>query len=136
MDSGYELTDSFLVQKKTNQKIPISIKGDTIIQHLSGIDTFFHFSVKNVVKKFKGYYFLNTKFDDSTWEVKKLSLEKGELSIGKIPKQADIDKLRAITESASDSTSTRFRPSQKEFREFIKKGGFSSEEKYRKIRLE
>ena len=135
LDSSYKLEDSLLVNIQTGQKIPVSIDGDTIVQHLVGIDTLFNISSKNLLKKFRGYYFLNTQYDDSTWDVKKISLEKGELIIAhiSITIDKDIKNLSELHESPADSVSKRYNPTRRQFKNFVKKGGFGSEEKYMKV---
>ena len=111
----------------------MTIKGDTIIRHADWTDTMFSTSADNVLKKFKGYYFLNNRFRDTAWEVKKLSLQSGTLTVGSISDKNDIQKLREITETTADTTSKHFTLKRKEFKRFVKQEGFSEHETFRKI---
>ena len=102
----------------------------TVIQHANWTDTLFNISADNVLKKFKGYYFLNNRYKDSSWEVKKLSLKKGVLTVGSVSDNDDIQKLKEITETTADTTSTNFTLSRKQFKKFVKQDGFSKQETF------
>jgi hypothetical protein len=57
----------------------------------------------NVVRKFKGYYFLNKRYNNESWGVKKIQLSKGQLVISTISTKQDIENLMTITESPKDT---------------------------------
>lgn len=128
--SSYKIVGDSLVNTSNGTSEKINLQGDTLIQHESWTDTLFNISADNVLKKFKGYYFLNTVFKENSWEVKQLWLKKGVLSIGSISDKADIQKLKEITETAADTTSTTFSLTKKQFRQFVKQDGFSKQEKF------
>jgi len=50
------------------------------------------------LRKYKGYLFLNYQQSDSTWSVKTLKLEKGELEFNKLIHHYPIDSLVDITD--------------------------------------
>jgi hypothetical protein len=75
----------------------------------------------NVVRKFKGYYFLNKRYDKECWEVKKIELSKGQLVVSSISTKQDIENLKTITESMQDTVAPyKFATTKKQFKEFIK----------------
>lgn len=132
--SSYKIVGDSLVNTSNGTSEKISLEGDTLIQHESWTDTLFSISADNVLKKFKGYYFLNTVFKENSWEVKQLWLKKGVLSIGSISDESDIQKLKEITETAADTTSTTFSLTKKQFRQFVKQDGFSKQEKFTRMK--
>ena len=83
----------------------------------------------NVVRKIKGYYFLNTRYDKTSWEVKKMNLSKGHLIISSLSTKEDIENLKEITETTQDTvTNYNFTATKREFKNFVKNGGFSDSE--------
>lgn len=60
-----------------------TLKNDSILVTYEVIDTIFDIK-KNILKKFKGYYFLNYKRDSLEWNVKKLSFNKNILNLNSI----------------------------------------------------
>ena len=123
-----------LLNTKDSSKELVVIKGDTVFQHYDGIDTLFNISKNNILKKYKGYYFLNIWHRDNSWEVRKLSLQNGVLQICNISEKEDLEKLRNITESIDDTISTRFTLTTRQFKIFIIDKGFSDQETFIKIR--
>ncbi len=104
----------------------VSIKGDSIISRVHYVDTLFLISENGVMKKFKGYYFLNdlVKNDSNknAWAVKQIALARGTLTISAIGNPKDLDNLREITET-TDTATYNFSPSPKQFRQFIRRRG-------------
>lgn len=133
LSSSYKLVGDTLIDLIDSTKEKISLNGDTIIQHYKGTDTLFCISADNVLKKFKGYYFLNTRYSDNAWEVKKLLLQKGRLTIGNISNEDDVKKLKEITETTADTTSTHFTLTRRQFKRFIKQDGFIEQETFTRM---
>lgn len=133
LGSSYKLVGDTLINLTDSTKETVFVKGDTIFQHFQGTDTLFNISVDNVLKKFKGYYFLNSRYSDNAWEVKKLLLQKGILTIGNISNEGDIKKLKEITETAADTTSTHFTLTRRQFKSFIKQNGFAEQETFTRM---
>jgi hypothetical protein len=131
LDSTSRLKGDTIFDLKTNEKTTIKRDGDSLITHVHYIDTLFQMDYDNVVRKFKGYYFLNTRYDKTSWEVKKIQLAKGQLVISTISAELDIDNLKEITETPTDTVpSYKFIATKKQFKEFIKKDGFSYSETF------
>lgn len=131
---SYKLEGDTLIDTANATKEKILWKGDTIIQHVHWIDTLFRLSPDNVLKQFKGYLFLNTRYGEKKqWTIQKLSLKNGALTVGNISDKEDISRLKAITETASDTTSTHFKLTRKQFKMFVKEHGFADEETFTRI---
>jgi hypothetical protein len=131
LDSTSRLSGDTIIDLETNEKTIIRRDGDSLITHVHYIDTLFQMDYDNVVRKFKGYYFLNTRCDKSSWEVKKIQLAKGQLVISIISTKFDIENLKEITETATDTVPPyKFSATKKQFKEFVKNDGFSDKETF------
>jgi len=130
LGTSHKIIGDSIIDIKNCSKEKIVLEGDTVIIHEKCIDTLFIISSENILKKFKGFFFLNKRINDKEWEVKKISLEKGVLSIGSISSKNDIQKLKEITETSSDTISTNFSLTKRQFKNFVKQNGFSEEEKF------
>jgi len=129
LDSSLYLSNDTLINLKTNERTIIIRNGDSLINHIHGIDTLFQLTQDNVLKKYKGYYFLNIRYGKDSWEVSKVNLSKGQLIISKISTKLDLDNLKKITEMPQDTISPyKFKATKKQFKEFIKNHGFSDSE--------
>lgn len=122
-----------LIDTISGAKEKVLVKGDTVLQHVHETDTLFSLSSDNVLRHFKGYYFLNKRYSENQWTVQKLSLKNGALTVGNISDKDDIDRLKAITETVSDTTSKHFNLTRKQFKAFVQKNGFSDEETFTKM---
>lgn len=132
LDSNIKLTGDTLLDTSDSSKTLIRYEGDSIVMHFHSEDTLFSISDKNILKKYKGYYFLNVS-NTPYWNVKKMHLTKGILSVNSISTKEEINTLREITETISDTTSYNFKPTKRQFKKFIKQDGFKDSEYY--IRL-
>ncbi len=130
LGSSYQIVGDTLINLRDSSKEKIQVKGDTIFQHYEGTDTLFNISADNVLKKFKGYYFLNNRYSDNAWEVKKLALQKGMMTIGSISDKDDVQKLKEITEIIADTTITQFSLTRRQFKKFIRQDGFAEQETF------
>lgn len=131
LDSAARLSGDTIIDLKTNEKTIIKRDGDSLITHVHYIDTLFQMDFDNVVRKFKGYYFLNTRYDKTSWEVKKIELSKGQLVVSTISTKEDIEDLITLTESTQDTIAPyKFEATKRQFKEFIKNDGFSDSETF------
>lgn len=117
---------------KTSTRIDFIVKGDSVFEHTDVIETLLNFSNGDILRKFKGHYFSNHLTLKDNWRVTKLTKTKNGLILGTITKKEDIENLRELTETKSD-TVYNFNPTRKQFKRFIKEKGFSNEEFYTKI---
>jgi hypothetical protein len=109
----------------------VEINGDTIYAVHTEIDTVFLISQNQVLKEFKGSYFLNFKRDENYWEVNRLNLTKDTLLIGQISPSDTLLRFDFVskTEEFNDSDSTKtteysINPSKKEFKKLMKSNSF------------
>ena len=131
--ASFRLSGDTLIHLKTGFHENVRVASDSIYRRAAGTDTLFQISAHNVLKRFKGHYFLNDRYDDNRWTVQRLSLQKGVLRIGSIASEEAIKNLRELTETAADTASTHFSPTRKQFRKFIRQDGFSDQESFQKI---
>ena len=131
LDSAEQLSGDTIINIKTNEKTIIKQDGDSLITHVHYIDTLFQMDYDNVVRKFKGYYFLNKRYDKTSWEVRKIQLTKGQFILSNISTKLDIENLKEITETPSDTIPPyKFSVTKKQFKQFIKNDGFSDIETF------
>jgi hypothetical protein len=131
LDSTSKLSGDTVINLITNEKTIVTRYGDSLVMHVYYTDTLFLMDYDNVVRRFKGHYFLNTRYNKTSWEVKKMQLTKGQLVISSIATQLEIDNLKEITETPSDTVAPyAFTATKKQFREFVKKDGFTKSESF------
>lgn len=131
LDSNSRLSGDTIINLTTNTREVVKRDGDSLVTHIHYIDTLFQMDYDNVVRKFKGYYFLNTRYDKESWVVKKIELSKGQLVFSSISTKEDIENLKTITESTQDTVApNKFATTKKQFKEFIKNGGFTDSETF------
>ncbi len=124
-----QLTGDTIFNLTTHEKISVKKEGDSLFASFHFVDTLFQISDQNVIRKFKGVYFLNLLYDENSWEVRKLQLSRGELTFSSISGQEDISRLIEVAESAKDTVPPyEFTATRKQFRKFIKNEGFSQSE--------
>jgi len=131
LDSTSRLVGDTVIDLKTNERTLIKRDGDSLVTHIHYIDTLFQINYDNVVRKFKGYYFLNTRYDKESWEVKKIQLSKGQLVISSISTKLDLENLKQITETPQDTVPPyKFAATKRQFKNFVKNDGFSDSETF------
>jgi len=132
--SNYKIIGDSLKKLSDGTSVKIKIEGDSVIQHVNWIDTLFSISADHILKHFRGYYFLNSRYNENGWEVEKIALSKGILTIGSLSSKDDIQKLKEITEKADDTTSTYFSLTKRQFKKFIRNNGFADQEIFTRIK--
>jgi hypothetical protein len=129
LDSTARLSGDTLINIETKEREIIKRDGDSLIIHIHNVDTLFQMDYDNVVRKFKGYYFLNTRYGKTSWSVEKMQLSKGQLIISGISIKEDIENLKEITETSQDTVGNYdFTATKKQFKKFVKNDGFSDSE--------
>jgi len=122
--------DSLTVEEKSRYRLD----GDSVIEHVVDTDTLFCFSQDNVLKKFKGQYFLNTRNDSASWVVRKMKLQKGQLIIGSISAKEELKTLERISERPLDTIPQKISFTKKQFHEYVDSEGFSERDTFLKIK--
>lgn len=135
LDSTTQHLGDTLIDIKTKKRELIKKDGDSLLIHVYKVDTLFLIGVDNVLRKFRGYYFLNTRYDNASWLVEKVQLSKGQLVISEISKKEDIENLSKITGNDLDTISNyNFTITKKKFKKFVSDNGFKDKETFLRIR--
>ena len=131
LDSTSRISGDTIIDLNTNERTLIMRDGDSLITHIHYVDTLFQLNYDNVVRKFKGYYFLNTRYDKESWVVKKIQLTRGRLVFSSISTKLDLENLKEITETPQDTVPPyKFTATKRQFRKFVKNDGFSDSETF------
>ena len=134
LDSLYQIiNDSTILNRDTHEESRISILRDTVTGYIDVHDTLFRISEYNVLRSFKGLYFLNKDYFGS-WEVQMMKVDNRHLTLSEIPSIEGMDKLKKISSVAVDSASGEVTLSNEDFREFVRKGGFYNTAEFVRIR--
>ena len=135
LDSNIIIVGDSVTFKGDKFKCKATIVGDSVIfKGKTDADTIFSIGNENVLRKCKGYYFLNNNSENG-WHVRKMFLKKGLLSISRIGTKEDIDKLKTLTEIKTDTMPYyNIQISKRKFKEYIRHGGFDENETYIKIK--
>jgi hypothetical protein len=119
----------------------IEITNDTINAFQTFFDTLFNISKNQILKKFKGSYFINFKVDENSWKVQRFNLQKDTLLIGQITPSDTllrfnfIVKNEELNESDSSTINEYFiHSSKKEFKKLLKPNSFEETECYYKVK--
>ncbi|MEI8045955.1 MAG: hypothetical protein WCI92_01145 [Bacteroidota bacterium] len=134
LDSNQQLIGDTLFDLNTNKGMAVIMEGDLLVQHIKASDTIFTINALNVLKKFKGYYFINNLIPPETWQVQKIELSRGILALSGINKTEDIAQLKTLTETTQDTMPYVFSPTKQEFKKFINNEGFRDSEIFLKIK--
>ncbi len=134
LDSTQQIIGDTLYDIESGKGMAVQIEGDSIIWHLHHVDTVFNLNSSNVLKKLKGYYFVNMQTPSGTWQVKKLEISRGTITLGSIKSKAEIEQLIAITDTVAGNASYVFSPTRRQFSKFVRQKGFRNIEKFNRIR--
>jgi len=134
LDSNLKIIGDSVLDLNTNHKEKINLIGDSILIRFHYTDTIFTIDSNNIVRKFKGYYFLN-RIDEFGWDVEKMDFKNGQLRISRIDSKEDIENLVALSDSKQDTvTNFHIKITKKQFKKYIRNDGFNDTETYLKIK--
>lgn len=103
-------------------------------------DTLFFLSEKSLARYFKGSYYLNEKISENNWEVGRLDLNKGELSLAYIfPDDSlftvvEIDSLSPIKDDSGHVINYQIQPTKKQLKKLINADAFTKVYNWIKIK--
>lgn len=139
--SRYDLDSTYAIDKSNNKQVeevllPQGIHvdrfdGDTVYATLSVMDTVFAVSANDLLRYYKGAYFLNSTEDNFTWKVQRLQLNKEQLSLGMIMPDDSLFAVMPVQQKSmvkDDSgavLSYQIKPTKKELKGLIKDETFS-----------
>lgn len=113
------------------EKLTVTVKGDSVYGRIKYTDTLFYISSNNLLRIFKGYYYLNKMKSFNNWEVDLMQIKGKELTILSDWSEPDLINMRRITHT-SDSTRT-FKPTRSQLKKFIREKSMRDVEIYKKI---
>jgi hypothetical protein len=135
------LEDNLLLIKETGEKVPVTFRNDSVFGTLTTYDTTFSISEKGILRKFKGYYFMNFWQEENQWMVYKLKFAKdGNATLCGISKDEEIDQIKAIVpveeikNEKGEGTKYIIKPAEGDFKKLIELGYFRECTQYRKIK--
>ncbi|MEW5677250.1 hypothetical protein ABGT15_13125 [Flavobacterium enshiense] len=127
------LRNDSVINIKTLEKFSVKRISDSLFTNYIYTDTIFNINEENILRKTKGHYFLSSKDSENSWSVKKLSLKNGQLNLNNISTNEEIELLEEITETKKDTAKPFVvKPTKKQFKEFVKRNGFTEGEIYLK----
>ena len=124
--------DTIYSTLEDNMKVDVRVTGDSGFLRWRHYDTLFDVSRGDILRKYKGRYFLNEKVSANVWRVTLLTNIHKAVTLGTISVKNDIDNLRDLTETKSDTVFS-FRPTKKEMKKFLNAKGFSDSNTFIKI---
>ncbi len=129
LDSAYQIKGDTLLFDEEN-RLTVEVHGDSVFGAFHRADTVFSMSPQNVLRKYKGYYFLNNKTING-WEVYLMSIKKNDLSLITTWKKEDLEALREITHTSDNAH--HFKPTRRQIRKFLMRHAFPAGEKFHRV---
>lgn len=136
-----EIKEGKIYSKEISAFLSMETKGDTVILKGDILDTIFSIEEGQVLRIFKGQYFLNQQQADGFWTVSLLSLDKNILTTKHIQVgETDIEKIKDVTtveEIVNDEGKVvdySVKPTRKEIKRILRSDIFSESSVYRKIK--
>lgn len=138
-----ELKEGLLYIEGNEVPFSIVFTGDTALLTYNFSKIIFQLSDDQVLRYFKGMYFLNYKESDDFWTVKTVTLDKegvlvfnriygGEEEINKIKK---ITSVEEITDNEGKVLNYKVKPTEKELKEIMKSDLFKEGKRFQKIKV-
>lgn len=135
LDSGLYIVGDSIIELGDNVRMRISVQGDSIFgRWVWRIDTLVDVGRGDVLKRALGSVFLNVRLSDSSWEVRRLDLAHGALTMSRADSSDALLLNNAQVEVLTDTVSITYSPTRKQFKRFSGSGGLSSKESYVRIR--
>jgi hypothetical protein len=133
------LQDNFLNIRETGEKVQVTFRNDSVFGTYITYDTTFFISDKGILRKFKGYYFMNFWQEEDQWMVYKLKFTKdGNATLCGISKDEEIDQIKTIftvEEIKNDKGEGQkyiIKPEKGDFKKLIELGYFRECTSYKK----
>ncbi len=134
LDSTLYISGDELIDKTTGKKEKVTVRGDSVLMHIHEEDTIANIPSGNVLKKFKGYYFLNRGNKTEGWTVQRLALSDGKLTTAYISDSTACSKLDELAEKPTDTIPRQYTISKRKFKKFLKSDGFSDHDTFTRVR--
>lgn len=137
----YSIQNNRLYGPEFSTGVNFLLKNDTLEFSSNSVDTLFKVDGnENIIRFYKGHYYLNHKTPQNRWRLSSLSFNKdGKLLYTAVTDSTDLKNMQEITnvDSVLDTEGKTVahisKPAKKEFKKFVKKGGFHKYEEFVKI---
>lgn len=134
LKEGDSLSGDTVYHLNTGEFDIVELDSNFLRKHVNFMDTIYSINPATVLRKYKGYLFLNTPGYYKGYEVKQLKLSKGILEVNSITTQEEIELLNEFEENDSDTNASPYSPTKKEFRKFVRTEGFKEGEQFVRIK--
>ncbi len=134
-DLGWDGVDT-VEYCKNGSVIKWNVINDSIEMIGHAHDTIFSFRKKDILREYKGYYFMNRTDSSDTWVVQFIKQTDKGLNYGQTDDLFDFVLFNHISSSTYSKATNTFHPSKEQLIEFIDKNGFQFRSQYRKVNKE
>lgn len=141
VESSYVVSGSVATDRKSGEQHYCVQSDDSVTIYYSLPDTIFSYYKEDVLRKHKGYFFMNRYYpfneadNSSGWAVQRMHLKRGKIVLSWIGSVDDIEKLMRNTESTKDTMIQQpYSPTKKQFTELLLEDGFSDGTVFEKVR--
>lgn len=140
---GIAIKDGRLISEINLDPVSVRYKGDTAIMTWTRQQALFFLSDENVLRYFKGHYFINRKQGEGNWTVQTMQLDRdGKLTLRELSASDDaIANMESYTEVEEETdeegyvVETSIKPSKRELKEIMKAQLFEEVEVFQKIKI-
>jgi len=123
LDSNEQLSgDTVIINNKDHSRQITKRVKDSLLITINSIDTIFEIKEDQHLKRLGKHYILNSKIENG-WLIRKLNKHKKLLTIASLEEQ-EVNTLKEIASSSSDSIPYYFKISEKNFKHFVNHKGF------------
>ncbi len=124
LDSTFIFEGDSILTPFSKQKYLVKQDRDSLLIFANGTQEMFTLNENSLLRKYKGYYFLNTMLAKDKWSVEQVELSGENLTISKVSPTEQ--KKPKSEEDSVDNTNLSL--SRKEFKKFVRSNGFDSDE--------
>jgi hypothetical protein len=126
-ETGDSIAEDTAFTFSGNWQITVKSFGDSVQIFSKKDDELFHISERQILREYKGYYFLNYKDTNNFWKVKLLKLQQDSLEYDFILRDDDLKQIRSITkvevkkDSSEESSRYYLDPTRRELKKILRK---------------
>lgn len=125
--------DSVVVEKESGNRIPVKrISGDSLHAYLNDVDTIIDLTQGDLIKKWKGRYFLNHNLGPDRWEVIEFHREKQIYYLNRVADDADTESITYMKATNDTVKNPTYVADKKKFKKFVNRIGFTNESAFTK----
>ncbi|MBY0537202.1 MAG: hypothetical protein K2P88_15230 [Chitinophagaceae bacterium] len=107
--------------------------GDSIIIRDEFMDTLFLFDQDHVLKRYKGYYFVNRKDENAGWELFQLNAKRNSIEMSTVANTQHLDSLQEPSSDTGPDHHKIYHLEKKQFKHFLRHDGFGNTSTFYRI---